>query len=85
MACVSNTVTLTARVTLDNQVYVARVDQLPIEATGASADEAREELTEVVISWIQAQDVGDALAAALSGAGFSGVNEETEVQLEFVE
>lgn len=77
--------TLTARVTLEDGVYMAKVDQLAIEATGASIEEAKDELIEAVRAWIQTQDRTEALETILSGAGFSGVDEDTEVQLEFVE
>ena len=77
--------TLTARVVLEDGNYLAKVDQLPIEATGASIEEAKDELIEAVRSWIQTQDRTEALETVLSGAGFPGVDEDTEVQLEFVE
>lgn len=77
--------TLTARIALEDGVYLAKVDQVPIEATGVSIEEAKDELVEAVRSWIQTQDRTDALETTLSGAGFSGVDEDTEVQLEFVE
>ena len=77
--------TLTARVTLEDGVYVAKVDQLPIEATGASNEQAKDELIEAMRSWIQTQDGTEALETTLSGAGFPGVDEDTEVQLEFIE
>ena len=77
--------TVTARIALEDGVYLAKVDQVPIEATGASIEEAKDELVEAVRSWIQTQDRTDALETTLSGAGFSGVDEDTEVQLEFVE
>ena len=77
--------TLTARVALEDGIYLAKVDQLPIEATGESVEEAKDELIEAVRAWIQIQDRTDALETLLSGAGFPGVDEDTEVQLEFVE
>ena len=76
---------LTARIASEDGVYLAKVDQVPIEATGASVEEAKDELVEAVRSWIQTQDRTDTLESILSGAGFSGVDEDTEVQLEFVE
>ena len=76
---------LTARIASEDGVYLARVDQVPIEATGASVEEAKDELVEAVRSWIQTLDRTDTLESILSGAGFSGVDEDTEVQLEFVE
>ena len=77
--------TLTARVALEDGIYLAKVDQLPIEATGESVEEAKDELIEAVRAWIQIQDRTDALETLLSGAGFPGVDEDTEGQLEFVE
>ena len=76
---------LTARVALEDGVYLAKVDQLPIEATGASVEEAKDELIEAMRAWIQTQDRTDALETILSGAGFPGVDQDTELQLEFVE
>ena len=76
---------LTARVALEDGVYLAKVDQLPIEATGASVEEAEDELIEAMRAWIQTQDRTDALETILSGAGCPGVDQDTELQLEFVE
>jgi predicted RNase H-like HicB family nuclease len=70
---------------VEEGVYLAKVEQLPIEATGASIEEAKEELVEAVRSWIQTQDRTDTLETVLAGVGFAGVNEDTEVRLEFVE
>ena len=78
-------VQLTARITFDDGVYLAKVDQLPVEAIGATPERAQDELAEVVRSWIQAQDSSDGLESSLSAAGFSGVTEDTEIELEFVE
>ena len=78
-------VQLTARVTFEDGVYLAKVDQLPVEATGTSPEQAQDELAQVVRTWIQAQDSSDALEASLSAAGFTGVTEDTEIELEFVE
>ena len=78
-------VQLTARVTFEDGVCLAKVDQLPVEATGTSPEKAQDELAEVVRSWIQAQDSSDALEASLAAAGFTGVTEDTEIELEFVE
>ncbi len=78
-------VQLTARVTFDDGVYLAKVDQLSVEATGTSSERAQDELAEVVRSWIQVQDSSDALETSLSAAGFAGVTEDTEIELQFVE
>ena len=81
----SESVLLTARVTYEDGTYVARVDQLPLEGSGATVEAAKDELIEVVRSWIQNHDGTVGLGQALADAGFPGVEEETEVQLEFVE
>ena len=65
-------VQLTARITFDDGVYLAKVDQLSVEATGTSSERAQDELAEVVRSWIQVQDSSDALETSLSAAGFAG-------------
>ena len=78
-------VQLTARITFDDGVYLAKVDQLPVEASGTSPEQAQDELAEAVRSWIQVQDSSDSLETSLSAAGFSGVTEDTEIELEFVE
>ncbi len=79
------TVLLTARVTWDQGCYVAKVDQLPLEGSGDSVEAAKDELIEVVRSWIHNNDGTGGLGQALADAGFPGVEEDTEVQLEFVE
>ena len=77
--------TLTARITFEGDLYTAQVDQLPIEASGISTEQAQDELTDAVRAWIQVQDSSDALAISLSAAGFHGVTEDTEIELEFVD
>ena len=76
---------LTARVTWDEDRFVARVDSLPLEGEGESVEAAQDELIQVMRAWIEANDGTDTLAPALADAGFPGVEEDTELQLEFVE
>ena len=78
-------VMLTAHVTWDSDRFVAKVDQLPLEGTGGSVEEAQDELIRTVRSWIEANDGTDSLEQALAAAGFPGVAEDTELQLEFSE
>ena len=78
-------VVLTARVTLDNGTYTARVDQLPLEGAGESVEQAQDELIRAMRAWIEANDGRDSLAQVLAEAGFPGVEEDTELQLEFSE
>ena len=80
-----DSVLLTARVTWDQGCYLARVDQLPLEGSGDSVEAAKDDLIEVVRSWIQDNDGTVGLGRTLADAGFPGVEEDTEVQLEFVE
>ena len=77
--------TLTARVALEDGIYLAKVDQLPLEGSGDSVEAAKDELIAVVRAWIQDNDGTVGLGQTLADAGFPGVEEDTEVQLEFVE
>ena len=76
---------LTARMVLEEGRYVARVDRLPLEGRGDSVRQAQDQLVQVVRGWIEAQDTTGRLAEALAQAGFPGADEDTELQLEFVE
>ena len=79
------TVLLTARATWDQGCYPAKVAQLPLEGSGDTVEAAKDELIEVVKSWIQDHDGTVGLGQTLADAGFPGVEDDTEVQLEFVE
>ena len=76
---------LTARVAPGAAGYVARVEQLPLEGSGESVREAQDQLIQVMRAWIETHDGQDNLAAVLAQAGFPGVEEDTELQLEFAE
>ena len=78
-------VVLTARVSLDGGRYVAKVDQLPLDGTGDSVEEAQDELIQTLRGWIEVNDTTDSLEREMEAIGFPGVAPETEVQLEFVE
>jgi hypothetical protein len=78
-------VVLIARVTWDDERYLAKVDQLSLEGSAKSMEAAKDELIEVVRSWIQQQDGTGSLGQILAEAGFPRVEEDTEVRLEFVE
>ena len=80
-----DTVLLTARVSWGEGCYLAKVDQLALEGVGDSVDEAKEDLIEVVRAWIQDHDGTDGLSKTMADAGFPGVEEDTEVQLEFMD
>jgi len=76
---------LTARVAREDGGYVARVERLPLEGSGESARQAQDELIQVMRAWIEALDAQDSLEQFLAQAGFPGVGEDTELQLEFVQ
>ena len=76
---------LTARVTWESARHVARVDSLPLEGSGESVLEAQDELIQAMRAWIEGHDGLDTLEQALDQAGFPGVEEDTELQLEFVD
>ena len=76
---------LTARVAWENGGYVARLGELSLEGSGGSEREAQDGLIQVVRTWIEAHDTQDDLDQVLAQAGFPGVVEDTELQLEFVE
>ena len=78
-------VVLTARVVEGDGGYVARVEELPLEGLGDSVQEAQDQLIHAMRSWIEAQDGQGALAEVLAQAGFPGVEDTTELQLEFSE
>ena len=79
------TAVLTALVVWEEGRYVARVNELPLEGSGDSVEEAQEELINVMRSWIEYQDGTNSLESALAEAGFLEVDEDTELQLEFLE
>ena len=78
-------VMLTARVIWDSDHFLAKVDQLPLEGVGGSVEEAQDQLIQMMRSWIEENDGTDTLEQLLADAGFPGVAEETELQLEFVD
>ena len=76
---------LTAHVTWDSDHVLAKVDELPLEGVGQSVEEAQDQLIQTMRSWIEENDGTDTLEQLLADAGFPGVAEETELQLEFVD
>lgn len=80
-----DSVVLTARVSMEDGRYVAKVDQLPLEGTGDSVEQAQDELIQTLRGWIEFNDTTDSLEREMEAIGFPGVAPETEVQLEFLE
>ncbi len=79
------TAVLTARVTWQDGKFVAAIEGLDLEAAGETVEEAQNELILVMRNWIEVQDGRSLLEETLAHAGFPGVKEDTELQLEFVE
>ena len=79
------TVVLTAMVEEVEDRYIARIDNLNLEGVGESLELAQDELIQVVRGWIESHDGTDTLSDVLADAGYVGVDEETELQLEFAE
>ena len=83
------TVVLTAEINRDRARdeawFVARIEDLDLEGEGSSLEAAQDDLIQVMRAWIETHDGTDTLGDALAAAGFDGVDEETEVQLEFAE
>ena len=80
-----DTLVLTAQVSWEEGRYVARVENLPLEGEGETAQQAQDELVSAMRAWIEVHDGTSRLEQALARAGFLGVDEDTELELRFVE
>jgi len=78
-------VLLTAKVDLLEDKYVARIDDLGLVGEGETLETAQDDLIQVMRAWIESHDGTDTLSKVLEDAGYPGVEEETELQLEFLE
>lgn len=76
--------TLTARVEQEDVKYVARIEGIDVRGEGESPDSAREELIQAMLSWISSQDCAESMSGSLAEAGFPEIDDETELELEFV-
>ena len=82
--------TLTARVEWEDPKFVAHVEglssvQVWVRGEGESPASAREELIQVMLSWISSQDCAESMAGVLAEAGFPEIDDDTELQLEFAD
>ena len=77
--------TLTARVDVEDSRYVARIEGIDVRGEGDSPDAAREELVQAMLSWISQRDCTDSMAGTLAEAGFPEIDDNTELELEFIE
>ena len=80
-----DTVVLTAKIDRNEARYIVRIDNLGLEGEGESLEAAQDDLIQIMRAWIESHDGTDTLGNALADAGYLGVDEETELQLEFVE
>ena len=78
-------ITLEARVVQDGDGYLASVDVLEVTGRGATPQEAQDALVEGFVSWVQAREGQANLESTLSDAGYPGADEDTELELQFVE
>jgi hypothetical protein len=74
---------LTAKVTWQDGRYLASLEELGLEGEGETVEAAQDQLINVMRNWIEIQDGKSSLEEALAQAGFPGVEEDTELQLEF--
>lgn len=78
-------VTLPARVVQEEKDYLATVDNLNLTGKGPTVRDAQDDLVDKFMSWVQTCDGQGTLEATLSEAGYVGVEEDTELELQFVE
>lgn len=76
---------MTARVDWEDGVYLASIESLGLSAEGETLEAAQDELINVMRNWIEIQDARSLLEESLALAGIPGVEEGTELQLEFLE
>ncbi len=77
--------TLSARVVQVEDGYLAAIDNLSIIGRGATAKDTQDDLVEKFMAWVQTYDGQGTLEKMLSEAGYAGVEEDTELELQFVE
>jgi hypothetical protein len=76
---------LTSQVIWQDGRYVARIDGLELEGDGDSVQQAQDALIYQMRAWIELQDGAGTLERSLAEAGYPGVEETTELYLEFLE
>jgi len=78
-------IVIRAETSFEDGVYLSALVDLGLEATDESLIGSQEELVHIVRSWIESQDTAGTLEAVLFELGFTDVDDETEIQLEFDE
>ena len=55
-----------------------------MQGSGDSIQQAQDDLVENLRAWIEIHEVDESLEQALADAGLPGLDEDTEIQLEFL-
>ena len=79
------TVTLSASVVQKEDGYLATIEKLSLSGRGDTIQDAQDDLVEKFKSWVQTCDGNGTLETVLAESGYPGVDEDTELELEFVE
>jgi hypothetical protein len=79
-----DTVVLRAKVNAWGAGYQAVIEGLQLEAYGESISEVQEVLISDFRSWLENCEEGDKLEQVMAGAGYFGVEKNTELELHFV-
>ncbi len=79
------TLFLTSQVVWEDEQFVARIQGIDVQGVGSSFEAAQDQLIQSLRTWIEFQESGSKLEQSLAEAGYPGVGEATELQLEFVE
>ena len=78
-------VTLPARTAESDDGYVATIDNLSLTGRGSTVKGAQDDLVEEFISWVQTWEGQGALATLLSKAGYAELDDDTELELQFLD
>ena len=77
------TLSLSGNVLYRDGMFEAAVDALELSGSGESLEEAQDDLIDRFINWIQEREGQGDLEERLARAGYPGVDESTELVLEF--
>lgn len=75
---------LTATVESTGDGYLALLGPLKLQGEGETARMAQDDLVDLVRSWIELRQADESLGQALTDAGFPGLEDDTEICLEFI-
>ena len=75
---------LTASVEPTENGYLALLDSLELQGTGETPRLAQDDLVDLLRSWIELRQADETLGQALTDAGFPGLEDDTEIHLEFI-